>query len=56
MAKPEHYDILVLGGGKGGKTLAMAAAIMIAGSGAFSVDGILYRRTSYWWPDPTYDH
>jgi putative oxidoreductase len=27
--------------------LAMTVAIMIAGSGAFSVDGIIYRRSTY---------
>jgi putative oxidoreductase len=33
-----EYHLLVLG---------MAVAIMIMGAGAFSVDGILYRRSSY---------
>jgi putative oxidoreductase len=28
--------------------VAMAVVIMIAGAGAFSIDGLLYRRTAYW--------
>jgi putative oxidoreductase len=36
-----EYHLLVLG---------MSAAIMVMGSGAFSADGILYRRATYWGP------